>query len=93
MTLQLNATLLHYVQLFVEVEHFDAATVSVFFLLAAVMGDEIALMEVMRLDVQVQLPACVGRCFPMHPTVAAGISMLPCYIMFSFLSEWSISMQ
>ena len=51
MTLQLNATLLSLVQLFVKVKHFDAAIISAFCLFAAVMGDETALMAVMRLDV------------------------------------------
>ena len=47
-------TLLHYVQHFVKVEHFNAAMarVSVSAPLVAVMGDETALMAVMRLDVQ-----------------------------------------
>ena len=49
-------------------EHFDAAMVHASAPLAAVMGDEIALMEVMRLDVGVQLP--VSLCREMFPKLS-----------------------
>ena len=48
-------------------EHFDAGIVSAFGLLAAVMGDEIALMAVMRPDVGAQI--LVNLCWGMFPSV------------------------
>ena len=66
--------LLQFVQFPVEVEHFDAGIVSAFGLLAAVIGYEIALMAVMRLDVQAQLP--VSLCWEMFPSVWENLKCL-----------------
>jgi len=55
------------------VEHFVAATVSAFHLLAAVMEDEIVVMAVMREDVA-QLP--VRFCWKMFPSVWVNLNCL-----------------
>ena len=52
-------------------EHFDAATVSAFHLLAAVIGDKIVVMAVMRGDVA-QLP--VSFCWKMFPSVWVNLN-------------------
>ena len=54
-------------------EHFDATTVSAFRLLAAVMGDKIAVTAVMREDVA-QLP--VSLCWKMFPSVWVNLKCL-----------------